>query len=119
MKIKIPKDSVQKTLLIPLYGRKLAMELYSDLFSDRDCQELLEKIEFETPKLSGIKAKVGAIMAATRQNDMAEVCRRYLKDHPSAAVVNLGCGLDTTLSQVDNGAAVGCHLNLPDVIAAP
>ena len=105
MKIKIPKDSVQKTLLIPLYGRKLAMELYSDLFSDRDCQELLEKIEFETPKLSGIKAKVGAIMAATRQNDMAEVCRR--------------CGLDTTLSQVDNGAAVGCHLNLPDVIAAP
>ena len=37
MKIKIPKGAVQETLLIPLYGRKMAMDLYPDLFSDRDC----------------------------------------------------------------------------------
>ena len=37
MKHKISKGSVQKTLLIPLYGRKMAMELYPDLFSDTDC----------------------------------------------------------------------------------
>ena len=116
MKITIPKGSVQETLLIPLYGRKMAMDLYPDLFADRDCQELLNKIDFEAPKTSGIKAKIGAVMAATRQYDMAESCRRYLKEHPNAAVVNLGCGLDTTFSQVDNGTAVGYHLDFPNVI---
>ena len=31
MKYKIEKGSVQETLLIPLYGRKMAMDLYPDL----------------------------------------------------------------------------------------
>lgn len=47
---------------------------------------------------------------------MASVCREYLQEHPKAAVVNLGCGLDTTFSQVDNGTAVGYHVDFPDVI---
>lgn len=118
MKYKIEKGSVQETLLIPLYGRKMAMDLYPDLFADTDCQRLFDRIDFEAPVLSGIKAKIGAVMAATRQYDMAAVCRDYLKDHPNAAVINLGCGLDTTFSQVDNGTAVGYHVDFPDVIKA-
>lgn len=118
MKYKIEKGSVQETLLIPLYGRKMAMDLYPDLFADTDCQRLFDRIVFEAPVLSGIKAKIGAVMAATRQYDMAAVCRDYLKDHPNAAVINLGCGLDTTFSQVDNGTAVGYHVDFPDVIKA-
>ena len=89
MKHKISKGSVQETLLIPLYSRKMAMELYPDLFSDMDCQRLFDRIDFEAPVMSGIKAKIGAVMAATRQYDMACVCREYLKEHPKAAVVNL------------------------------
>lgn len=117
-KYEIQKGSVQETLLIPLYGRKLAMDLYPDLFSDMDCQQLLDSIEFEAPPMDGIKAKIGSLMAATRQYDMAEVCRRYLAEHPKACVVNLGCGLDTTFSQVDNGTAKGYNLDFPDVIRA-
>ena len=37
MKYKIEKGSVQETLLIPLYGRKMAMDLYPDLFADKEC----------------------------------------------------------------------------------
>ena len=68
--------------------------------------------------MSGIKAKIGALMAATRQYDMAEGYRNYLKDHPNAVLVNLGCGLDTTFYQVDNGTAKGYNLDFPDVIRA-
>lgn len=118
MKYKIEKGSVQETLLIPLYGRKLAMELYPDLFTDKECQSLLERIDFGAPPMTGIKTKIGALMAATRQFDMAEGCRAYLKSHPNAAVVNLGCGLDTTFYQVDNGTAKGYNLDFPDVIRA-
>lgn len=109
---------MQETLLIPLYGRKMAMDLYPNLFSDRDCQELFTKINFVAPPMKGIKAKIGAVMAATRQYDMAEVCRRYLAEHPDACVISLGCGLDTTFSQVDNGTAKGYNLDFPDVIKA-
>ena len=118
MKCRIKKGSVQETLLIPLYGRKMAMDLYPDLFADHACQQLIERIEFNAPPMTGIKAKIGALMAATRQYDMAEVCRRYLKQHPKAAVINLGCGLDTTFGQADNGLAIGYNLDLPDVIRA-
>lgn len=115
-KIKIEKGSVQETLILPLYGRKMAMELYPENFADKDCQELFERIDLDVPKLSGIKARVGAVMAAVRQYDMAYVCREYLKEHPSACVVNLGCGLDTTFRQIDNGKARGYNLDFPDVI---
>lgn len=46
-KYKIQNGSVQETLLIPLYGRKLAMDMYPGLFSDRDAQKLFEQIECE------------------------------------------------------------------------
>lgn len=53
-----------------------------------------------------------------RQNDLAWEVRDYLKDHPDAAVVNLGCGLDSTGRSCDNGTCKIYNLDFPDVIAA-
>lgn len=117
-KYKIKKDSVQETLIIPLYGRKLAMDMYPENFKDYDCQQLFERIDYDYPKQNKLMAKVGAIMGATRQYDLACVCKEYLAKHPKACVVNLGCGLDTTFRQVDNGIAKGYNIDFPDVIAA-
>lgn len=116
-KIKIEKGTVQETLLIPLYGRKYAMDRYPDLFMDHDCQVLFDKIDFTVPdNMKGMLGNIGCIMGATRQYDMASACRAYLKAHPNACVVNLGCGLDTTFRQVDNGKAKGYNLDFPDTI---
>ena len=52
-----------------------------------------------------------------RQNDLAWEVRNYLKTHPSAAVVNLGCGLDNTGKACDNGRCKIYNLDFPDVIA--
>ena len=41
----------------------------------------------------------------------------YLKSHPNAAVVNLGCGLDSTGRSCDNGSCKIYNLDFPDVIA--
>lgn len=104
---------MQETLLLPLYGRKRAMEMYPGNFHDNDCQEIFERVLITYEK-KGIMEKTGAIMAATRQYNMAAICRAYLKEYPKACVVNLGCGLDTTFRQVDNGQAraVSWHLTL-------
>ena len=52
-----------------------------------------------------------------RQNDLAFEVREYLKKHPGAAVVNLGCGLDNTGRACDNGRCKIYNLDFPDVIA--
>lgn len=52
-----------------------------------------------------------------RQNDLAFEVRDYLKSHPNAAVVNLGCGLDSTGRSCDNGSCNIYNLDFPDVIA--
>ena len=52
-----------------------------------------------------------------RQNDLAWEVRNYLKSHPTAAVVNLGCGLDSTGRACDNGSCKIYNLDFPDVIA--
>ena len=48
--------------------------------------------------------------------EMTEV-QDYLKGHPNAAVVNLGCGLDNTGRACDNGRCKIYNLDFPDVIA--
>lgn len=52
-----------------------------------------------------------------RQYDLAWEVKDYLKKHPNAAVVNLGCGLDDTFGKCDNGTCKGYNIDMPDVIA--
>ena len=61
--------------------------------------------------------RFGALEVAMRQNDLAFEVQAYLKTHPCAAVVNLGCGLDNTGRACDNGRCKIYNLDFPDVIA--
>ncbi len=122
MKYKIEKNTVQETLVIPLYGRKMCSELYPNLYSDKTASQLMEKIDYD---FSALEKKSGSLMqrfgfleCAMRQNDLAFEVRDYLKAHPRAAVVNLGCGLDNTGRGCDNGSCRIYNLDFPDVIAA-
>ena len=121
MKYHIEKNSVQETLVIPLYGRKMCSELYPSLYRDETAIRLLDAIDYD---FSALEKKSGSIMqrfgfleAAMRQNDLACEVRDYLRTHPNAAVVNLGCGLDGTGRACDNGTCRIYNLDFPDVIA--
>lgn len=54
-------------------------------------------------KSRNLMQRFGFLEVAMRQNDLAYEVRDYLKTHPTAAVVNLGCGLDCTGRACDNG----------------
>ena len=43
----IEKDTVQETLLIPLYGRKLSSKRFPTLFADASAARLMEKIDYD------------------------------------------------------------------------
>jgi len=121
MKYKIEKNTVQETLIIPLYSRKLCSELYPNIYRDEAAVRLINQIDYDfsdAEKSSrSLMQRFGALEVAMRQNDLAFEVRDYLKDHPKAAVVNLGCGLDGTGRACDNGICKIYNLDFPDVIA--
>lgn len=121
MKYSIEKNTVQETLVIPVYARKMCSELYPRLFYDETAFRLIEQVDYDfsvLEKRSGsLMQRFGFLEAAMRQNDLAWEVRDYLRDHPNAAVVNLGCGLDDTGRSCDNGTCKIYNLDFPDVIA--
>ena len=121
MKYKIEKNTVQETLILPLYSRKLCTELYPNLYQDETAVRLIDQIDYdfsEAEKNSrSLMQRFGALEVAMRQNDLAFEVQVYLKNHPCAAVVNLGCGLDNTGRACDNGRCKIYNLDFPDVIA--
>ena len=121
MKHKIEKNTVQETLIIPLYSRKLCSELYPTLYRDETAVRLLDEIDYDFSQVEkharGLMQRFGALEVAMRQSDLAWEVRDYLKAHPGAAGVNLGCGLDSTGRACDNGSCKIYNLDLPDVIA--
>lgn len=119
-KYKIEKNTVQETLVIPLYGRWLCSQRYPHLFQDQNAAELMERIDYDFAELerrsAGPLQEFGAMETAMRQKDMAWEVKNYLLSHPNAAVINLGCGLDCTGQACDNGRCKIYNIDLPDVI---
>ena len=120
-KYKIEKNTVQETLVIPLYGRRLCSRMFPPLFQDESAAELMERIDYDFSELekqsNSLMQVFGALEVAMRQSDLAWEVGDYLKAHPKAAVINLGCGLDNTGRACDNGSCKIYNLDLPDVIA--
>ena len=120
MKYKIKKDSVQETLIIPLYSRKICSSLYPNIYYDKTAVDLINQIDYDfseiEKKSKSLIQRFGALEVAARQSDIAYEVNEYLKEHPFASVVNLGCGLDNTGRNCDNGKCKIYNLDFPDVI---
>ena len=119
-KYHIVKNTVQETLIIPLYGRKVCSDRFPHLFKDAEAERICSMLDYDFAEKgkrmeSGI-GLFGALEVAQRQYDIACEVKEYLKDHPNAAVVNLGCGLDDTFRKCDNGSCRGYNIDMPDVI---
>ena len=120
MKYPIEKNTVQETLVIPLYGRKMCSELFPSLYRDETAIRLLQQVDYDFSLLEkqsqSTMQQFGFLEVAMRQNDLAWEVRNYLQTHPNAAVVNLGCGLDNTGRDCDNGTCKLYNLDFPNVI---
>ena len=57
---------------------------------------LIDQIDYDFSEAEensrSLMQRFGALEVAMRQNDLAFEVQAYLKNHPCAAVVNLGCG---------------------------
>lgn len=119
-KYHIEPNTVQETLVIPLYGRKICSEHFPELFKDEEAERICGSLDYDFAekgkKMESTAGLFGALEVAQRQYDIACEVKDYLKEHPNAAVVNLGCGLDDTFRKCDNGTCRGYNIDFPDVI---
>ena len=120
MKYHIEKNTVQETLIIPLFGRLVCSERFPELFSDPEAKRICDSLDYDfaekRKKMESAAGLFGALEVAQRQYDLRCEVEDYLKKYPMAAVVNLGCGLDDTFRKCDNGLCKGYNIDLPDVI---
>lgn len=119
-KYHIEENSVQETLIIPLYGRKVCSDHFPELFNDPQAERICNMLDYDFSKkgkkMESMAGLFGALEVAQRQYDALWEVKDYLKKHPEAAVVNLGCGLDDTIQKADNGKCKGYDIDMPDVI---
>ena len=119
-KVKIEHGSVQETLIIPLYGRKLCAELFPNLYNDQSATRICANLDYDFSELDDQSRSTfwqfGALEVAMRQLDMQWEIDDYLSRHPNAAVVNMGCGLDQTGRVCDNGTCRFYNVDMPNVI---
>ena len=119
-KYHIERNSVQETLVIPLYGRKLCTGLFPNLFRDEKAVELIDKLDYDFSELESrgksTAYRFGALEVAMRESDLMCEIRDYLKEHKNAAIVNLGCGLDQTAENCAGENNIVYNLDLPNVI---
>jgi len=109
---------ITSSLLLPLYIRARETQRPNGLIKDEYALELINRLGVDSTDFSraDISEEVQvSILLRSRQFD--RISGDYLNNHPEAAVVYIGCGMDARFERVDNGKVEWFDLDLPEVIS--
>jgi O-methyltransferase involved in polyketide biosynthesis len=107
---------VQKTLMITLKGRALDSRSARPILSDPLAAALLDRLDYDTDTVRlGPGVQIGI---AIRTGILDRAVDAFVRAHPDAVVVELGCGLETRMFRIDPPATVDWYdVDLPEVVA--
>lgn len=94
-------EDVQETLFFPLMGRAEAARRWPEVFSDPWAHEVEEIMRAEGTTAVSLGNQPAAVYGLRHLITLTEI-RRYLRSHPGAAVVNIGCGLDRIAPELED-----------------
>jgi len=103
---------VAETLFIPLYCRALETESENPIISDPKAVEIFKQLNVKPQ----FQRKQLLVMIAARTKVFDEIVSAFLSRAPDGIIVNMGCGLDTRFSRIDNGRCTWYDLDFPEVI---
>jgi O-methyltransferase involved in polyketide biosynthesis len=115
-KINLQLGELQRSLLIPLWGRAQEYKSDQSLLRDKFAFEIIEKLNFDFDSIAKQQPKQTTYTSALRAYHIDNILRKIIEDHNDITVVNIGAGLDTTFQRVDNGKIFWYDLDLPDTI---
>ena len=113
---KIELGSVQKTLLLPLWGRAIETQKQKPLLIDDTAVLIMNSLPYDFSTIANNVSKLSLASWIARSVFFDAKIRKFISAYPDATVVNVGCGLDTTFYRVDNGQIKWIDLDLPDSI---
>ena len=115
-KFKVESGTVQETLMMPLYGRVYCEEHFPKTFPNKAAKRTAENVDYDFGKVQS--SELNMIVWGLRARMLQDAAKDYLMAHPKATIINLGCGLDLSFEEIDNGTCRFINMDLPDVIAA-
>lgn len=111
-------SSVVETMLITLYLRAMESQRPDPLIKDERAVELVTQMSFDFAWVRQVPmSEVNKVTIILRNRQFDRYVRDFLECSPEAAVVHIGCGLDSRFERVDNGQVEWDDLDLPEVIA--
>jgi O-methyltransferase involved in polyketide biosynthesis len=110
-------QGVQRTLLLPLWGRATFSNLYPEILDDKESIEIIKSIDYDFNEFKKGFGRYGGLSYVVRSRKIDDVIKYFIAGHPNATIVNIGAGLDTTFSRVDNGTICWYDLDVEDVIS--
>ena len=108
-------SGIAETLLIPLWARAVETTRPDAIIRDPIALHIFESLDYDFSKFDGAWVTQTGIAIRTKLLD--EETADYLREYPRAIVVNLGAGLTTRFSRLDNGTVRWYEVDLPEVIA--
>jgi O-methyltransferase involved in polyketide biosynthesis len=115
-KVAVALGNVQGTLLLPLWGRAVETQSRKPLLQDWTAVEIINQINYDFATIAQHINTISQFSWIARSLYIDGVIKQFLRKHPKTAIVNIGCGLDTTFDRIDNGELYWYELDLPDVI---
>ena len=120
---KIQFTEEKETMLMTLSGRALQSQWQNPILRDPWAEEAMRHIDYDIGKqYKGVGSwsmwrDVGCTIIATRAATFDLLTTRFLADHPDAAVLQVGCGMDSRAFRVNPPASVRWFdVDYPDVI---
>ena len=110
-------SGVAETLLLPLYIRAMESQRPDALIRDDKAVALIRQINPDSSWVQKMMVdeddRVGLVL---RNREFDRYVRDFLARNPDAAVVHIGCGLDSRFERVDDGRVEWYDFDLPEVI---
>ena len=101
----------QETLLITLYAKA---QPGNPLLFDPTAQDILNRVDYDFARLHVPYKTV--VLVCQRAKKLDAITRDFLDEHPGGVVLQLGCGLDSRFTRVDDGRVNWYDLDMPPVV---
>ena len=113
----VPLSGVPETSLIPLYLKAMESQRPDALIKDEKAVELVSRMSYDFAQIRKIPlSEANKVTRILLSCEMDRYVRNFLRQHPEAVVVHIGCGLDSRFECVDNGLVEWYDLDMPDII---
>jgi O-methyltransferase involved in polyketide biosynthesis len=109
--VKVKLTPEQETLLITLYAKS---QPGNPLLFDPTSRDILNRVDYDFARLRVPYKTV--VLVCQRAKKLDSVTRAFLGEHPDGLVLQLGCGLDSRFSRLDDGRGHWVDLDMPPVI---